>query len=139
MSTSGHLDQWELSDDEQRALRRLGEVIIKTSTKFDTKGGGTELCTDSSLNPILSEVLVVLNIRTLFGSKPSGNSIWRISGPASRPFENLPGPAYLFPIRIHNGRLPTISDKPVNVKTATTILEPIIITPGLDFLVIMTM
>lgn len=71
-----------------------------------------------------------------FRSKPSRNSIWRISRLASCPFKNLLGPAYLFPIQIHNGKLLTILDKPVNVKTATTILEPIIITPRLDFLVI---
>lgn len=64
MSTLRHLDQWKLPENAQRSLRRLDDAMAAAS-KFDNLGGGIELCIDTSVDAILSEVLVVLKIDEL--------------------------------------------------------------------------
>ncbi|KFY68415.1 hypothetical protein V496_01037 [Pseudogymnoascus sp. VKM F-4515 (FW-2607)] len=137
MSTLRHLDHWKLPENAQKSLRRLDDAMTAAS-KFDNLGSGIELCKDTSVDAILSEVLVVLKIDELVGSS-YGTSLWRISGPEARILHNSPGPAYLYPMRVHDGKLPAISNKPVDIGSAMCILERVTITPGLNCLVVSTL
>ena len=65
MSTLGHLEQKNLSVKQIESLLQLGEMLKLPTTRFQSQGGGAELCTDESLTEKINQLLLDLDIENL--------------------------------------------------------------------------
>lgn len=65
--------------------------------------------------------------------------IIRVSGPIPAYFGTSQGPAYVYPIQIHDKKSPTIAGIPLNVGEYIQIRSPtFVVTAGVDCLIILT-
>ena len=63
MSAMGHLQQEALPSAQVESLREFGEWL--KSAKFESKGGGIELCVDKDLAKKVDPLLLVLGTKAL--------------------------------------------------------------------------
>jgi hypothetical protein len=80
-----------------------------------------------------------IRIWNQFYGRAWGYTVWRVSRPPGARFQNTPGPAYLYPIYLHESTSPTISDKPLRVGDMTRIDHAVVVSPNLDCLIVVAL
>ncbi|EZF69637.1 hypothetical protein H105_07933 [Trichophyton soudanense CBS 452.61] len=98
-----------------------------------------ETCIDDEMEVKLANILSQPGIKEKMANELARHFIIRVSGPISAYFGTSQGPAYVYPLRIHDQKSPTIAGIPLRVGECIQICRPtFVVTAGVDCLIILT-
>ncbi|PGH02613.1 hypothetical protein AJ80_08825 [Polytolypa hystricis UAMH7299] len=127
----------KLGEQTQEIIDSLAEWLCTAEFRV-VKEQSWELCTDKERNSRLKNLLAEPHVKDKV-LETSRQRIVRISGPQPGNFGSAQGPAYIYPLRIHDTTRPSVGSMSLRVGWFLEVKNPAFkITPGADCLIILT-